>query len=166
MDETTRLKLAPLVTAGTVIAGAATWIVLSRGAVSPPGRCAGSWPACSPPTSSCSISSSSDHPSPKRPAQVHGPASAAFAATVGDGRFIIYDPDRFFGDQLLALGQTDLNVFTHVLSAQGYTALIDGHYYQATGAHLQEDLDPATPGRPGLGRPQRHHSAARCPATS
>ena len=77
-------------------------------------------------------------------AQAQSPASAALAATVGDGRFIVYDPDRFFGDQLLALGQTDLNVFTHVLSAQGYTALIDGQYYQATGAHLQEDLEPAS----------------------
>ncbi len=147
LDETTRLKLAPLVTAGTVIAGAATWIALSQARFSARTLrrlLAGVLAAdlllfnlfvIRPPVAEAA-------------AQVHGPASAALAATVGDGRFVIYDPDRFFGDQLLAFGQTDLNVFTHVLSAQGYTALIDGQYYQATGAHLQEDLDPASLARP------------------
>ncbi len=41
-----------------------------------------------------------------------GPLAAAFRAPrVGEGRFIIYDPDEFYTDQLYALGQTDLNVF-------------------------------------------------------
>ena len=137
------LKLAPLVTAGTIIAGVATWIVLSEARFSAPTLrrlLAGVLTVdlllfnlfvIRPPVAEAA-------------AQAHSPASAALAAAVGDGRFIVYDPDRFFGDQLLALGQTDLNVFTHVLSAQGYTALIDGQYYQATGAHLQEDLEPAS----------------------
>ena len=37
-----------------------------------------------------------------------------------------------------------MNVLTGVPSAQGYAALVNGKYYQATGAHLQEDLNPAT----------------------
>ena len=63
---------------------------------------------------------------------------------VGDGRFIIYDPDRLYGNQLLSLGQTDLNIYSRLPSAQGYTALTDGGYFAATGAHYQEDLNPET----------------------
>ncbi len=77
-------------------------------------------------------------------AQANGPAPAALAARVGDGRFIVYDPDRFDTDQLQDLGQTDLNIYHRLPSAQGYTALTDGGYYDATGAHYQEDLDPKT----------------------
>jgi hypothetical protein len=71
------------------------------------------------------------------------PASALSRATAG-GRFVIYDPDQFEDGQLLALGQTDLNVFRATASGQGYTALTDGAYVRATGAHYQEDLDPAS----------------------
>ena len=42
------------------------------------------------------------------------------------------------------LGQTDLNLYAPLSSAQGYTALTQGTYYDATGAHFQEDLDPST----------------------
>ena len=42
------------------------------------------------------------------------------------------------------LGQTDLNIFNRLPSAQGYAALVDGGYFGATGAHLQETLDPTT----------------------
>ncbi len=147
LDEANRLRLAPLVTAGTVIAGVATWVVLAQARFSAQrlrrlltGVLAADLLLFNlfvirPPVTEAA-------------AQASGPASAAFADTVGDGRFIIYDPDRFSGDQLLALGQTDLNVFTHVPSAQGYTALTDSRYYQATGAHLQETLDPASLARP------------------
>ncbi len=143
VSEVTRFKLAVLVTAGTMIAGAATWIVLARARFSAKtlGRLLGTVLAADlvlfnvfmlrPPVGQAQ-------------AQAKGPAAAAFTSAVGDGRFIIYDPDRFYGDQLLAMGQTDLNIFNRVPSAQGYTALTDGDYYQATGAHLQEDLRPTT----------------------
>jgi hypothetical protein len=72
------------------------------------------------------------------------PPTATLRSLVGDGRFIIYDPDQFEAPQLYALGQTDLNVYDGPPSGQGYTALTDGDYYDATGAHFQEDLDPAT----------------------
>jgi hypothetical protein len=143
MDVATRLRLAPLVTGGTLIAGAATWIVLAEARFSTTALrrlLAGVLVAdlvlfnlfvIRPPITEAQ-------------AQARGPAAATFQARVGDGRFIIFDPDRLAGDQLLALGQTDLNIFNRVPSAQGYTALTDGRYYQATGAHLQEDLDPTS----------------------
>ncbi len=77
-------------------------------------------------------------------AQAQGSAATRFTALVGDGRFIVYDPDQFHADELQALGQTDLNTFNRLPSAQGYTALTDARYYAATGAHYQEDLDAAT----------------------
>jgi hypothetical protein len=143
VDEATRLKLAPLVTAGTLIAGAATWIVLAEARFSTTALrrlLAGVLAADLALFNLFMIRP----PIGQAQAQAQGPAAAAFQSTVGDGRFIIFDPDRFYGDQLLALGQTDLNIFNRLPSAQGYTALTDARYYQATGAHLQEDLDPAT----------------------
>jgi hypothetical protein len=77
-------------------------------------------------------------------AQVAGPSSAALSSLTGDGRFIIYDPDELYDGELLALGQTDLNIYGRLPSAQGYTALTNDNYYQATGTHYQEDLDPET----------------------
>ena len=77
-------------------------------------------------------------------AQAQTPAAAALARATGNGRFIIYDPDQYLRGELYALGQTDLNVFSSLSSGQGYTALVDGGYYRATGAHYQEDLDPAS----------------------
>jgi len=77
-------------------------------------------------------------------AQAAGPSSAALRSLTGDGRFIIYDPDELYDVELLALGQTDLNIYGRLPSGQGYTALTDDNYYQATGTHYQEDLDPET----------------------
>jgi hypothetical protein len=77
-------------------------------------------------------------------ARAKGPSAAALQSLTGDGRFIIYDPDELNGAELLALGQTDLNIYRRLPSAQGYTALTDNNYYQATGTHYQEDLDPET----------------------
>jgi hypothetical protein len=77
-------------------------------------------------------------------AQAATAPAAALSRATGGGRFLIYDPDQFERSQLLAMGQTDLNVFGATSSGQGYTALTDGNYYQATGAHYQEDLDPAS----------------------
>jgi hypothetical protein len=79
-------------------------------------------------------------------AQADTATAEAFKSLVGNGRFIVYDPDRFNSTELSAFGQTDLNIYHQIQSAQGYTALTDGKYYDATGSHLQEDLDPATLG--------------------
>ncbi len=143
VSDPTRVKVAVLVTAGTVIAGAATWIVLARDRFSARtlGRLLGAVLATDLVLFNLFVI---QPPIGEAQAQAKGPAAAAFRATVGDGRFIVYDPDRFYSDQLLAMGQTDLNIFNHLPSAQGYTALTDGDYYRATGAHLQEDLRPAS----------------------
>lgn len=138
-----RYQLAGLVTLGTLIAAAATAIALTEAR----------WSARTLRNLLAAVLTVDlllfnlfvlRPPVTEASAQARGPTAAAFRAAVGDGRFVIFDPDRFAGDQLLALGQTDLNIFTGTLSAQGYTALADGRYYQATGAHLQEDLAPAT----------------------
>ena len=141
----TRYELAVLVTGGAVIAGAATWIVLSERRFSRRGLrnllaavlavdlVVFNIYAIVPPISEAQ-------------AQAQTPQAAALATLTGNGRFIIYDPYLLDTAQLYALGQTDLNIFTGVPSAQGYTALTDGAYYGATGAHLQETLNPATLG--------------------
>jgi len=83
-------------------------------------------------------------PTTRTVAHARGPLAREFSSLTGDGRFIIYDPDQFQTDDLYQLGQTDLNVIRHQASAQGYAALVDNGYYDATGAHYQEDLDPRT----------------------
>lgn len=138
-----RLRVSALVTAMAVIAAAATWIVLVERRLS--SRRLRRLLAVvlvvdlvvfnvfviRPPTTEAK-------------AQAHGPMSASLQAHTGDGRFIIYDPDQFETGQLYAMGQTDLNIFAGLPSAQGYTALTDGAYFDLTGAHFQEDLDPST----------------------
>jgi hypothetical protein len=135
--------LSGLVTVGAVIAGAATWVVLVEGrlsrttlrrllvAVLAVDLIFFDFFVIRPPI-------------PQTVAQAQTPMAAKFASLVGNGRFIIYDPDEFQMGELEALGQTDLNIYTRVPSAQGYTALTDGNYYNLTGSHLQEDLGPAT----------------------
>ena len=83
-------------------------------------------------------------PAAQGPTQAQTPQAAAFAHLTAGGRSIIFDPDRFYADDLLALGQTDLNTFTGAASGQGYAALSDGTYSAVTGAHAQEDLAPLT----------------------
>ena len=137
----TRLYVSLLVTAGAVIAGWATWIVLHEGRY-PVDRLRRWLTAVlvvdlalfnvfviHPPVSDAS-------------AQAQSIMSSKLAAHVGNGRFIIYDPDEIRDTQLYRLGQTDLNMFTGLASGQGYTALTDGTYVDVTGAHYQEDLDP------------------------
>ena len=141
----TRVQLALLLTGGVALAGAATWIVLSQrrfsartfrhllAAVLAVDLIVFNLLAIVPPISEAQAQAQT------------GPA-AALRALTGDGRFIIYDPDELDTAQLYAVGQTDLNIFTGVRSAQGYTALTDGAYYRATGSHLQETLNPTTLG--------------------
>lgn len=83
-------------------------------------------------------------PTTEAKAQATGTMASSLRAETGDGRFIIYDPDQFETTQLYELGQTDLNTFASFPSGQGYTALTGGDYFDATGAHFQEDLNPAT----------------------
>jgi len=141
----TRVQLALLLTGGVVLAGAATWIVLSQhrfsarlfrhllAGVLAVDLIVFNLLAIVPPITEAQAQAQT------------GPA-AALRTLTGDGRFIIYDPDEIDMAQLYAVGQTDLNIFTGVPSAQGYTALTDGAYYRATGSHLQETLNPATLG--------------------
>jgi len=83
-------------------------------------------------------------PTTKTAAHARGAMAQQFSSLIGDGRFIIYDPDEFEYPELYLLGQTDLNVIRHQASGQGYAALVDNGYYNATGAHYQEDLDVQT----------------------
>jgi hypothetical protein len=142
-DTAARLRVAGLVTAGVVVAGAATWIVLVRGrfVVSTLRRLLTAVLVVDLALFNAFVI---NPPITEAAAQSHRPVSAALDARVGGGRFIVYDPDRFYNGQLLGLGQTDLNIYRQLPSAQGYTALTDGGYYDATGAHYQEDLDPKT----------------------
>ena len=147
MDAATRVRVAALVTAGLAIAGVATWTVLAAGrfsvrrlrcqlaAVLVADLALFNLFVVNPPISEAA-------------AQAHTAPAHRLAAETGDGRFIVFDPDRFETDQLYALGQTDLNLYRQLPSAQGYTALTDGGYVRATGSHLQETLDPTTLGGP------------------
>ncbi|HEX3981472.1 MAG TPA: hypothetical protein VHW93_09610, partial [Acidimicrobiales bacterium] len=138
-----RLRVAGLVTAQVVVAGVATWIVLVRGrfAVGTLQRLLTAVLVVDLALFNAFVI---NPPITEASAQANGPGSAALAARTGNGRFIVYDPDRFYNGQLQTLGQTDLNMYHRLPSAQGYTALTDGGYYDATGAHYQEDLDPKT----------------------
>lgn len=75
---------------------------------------------------------------------VEAPAATTLRALTGSGRFLVFDPDEFLPDELQAFGQTDLNILDSLPSAQGYSALTLGSYFEATGAHYQEDLNAAT----------------------
>jgi hypothetical protein len=138
-----RLRLAGLVTAGVVIAAVATWTVLAAGRYSAR-RLRRQLAAVLVVDLALFNLFTVNPPITEAAAQAHTVPAARVAAATGDGRFIVYDPDRFETDQLYALGQTDLNIYRALPSAQGYTALTDGDYYAATGAHLQETLDPTT----------------------
>jgi hypothetical protein len=138
----TRVKVAGLVTAGTVVAAAATWIVLvaDRFPTTRLRRLLAVVLAVDLVLFNCFVIRP---PLTEATAQAAGTLASSFRTQVGGGRFIIYDPDEFETDQLYALGQTDLNIHGRLPSGQGYTALTDGQYYDATGAHYQEDLDPS-----------------------
>jgi len=57
-------------------------------------------------------------------------------ATLGyQGRFAIYDPGQIHAAELPLLGAPDLNVITGTPSVQGYSAIVNGSYATATGAH-------------------------------
>ncbi|HEY7917086.1 MAG TPA: DUF6044 family protein [Acidimicrobiales bacterium] len=143
VDATARFQDAALVTLGGVIAAAATWVVLAAPRL--PRVRLRRLLALVLAADLIWFNAFVVHPPVTQSlAQASGELAAELTATVGDGRFIIYNPDEFYDSQLYELGQTDLNIFNHLGSGQGYTALTDAAYYRATGAHYQEDLDPAT----------------------
>ncbi len=138
-----RLRLAGLITVGAVIAGVATWTALASARFTTR-RLRRQLATVLLVDLALFNLFVINPPITEAAAQARTPLAAAFASEVGDGRFIIYDPDRFETDQLFALGQTDLNIYPRLPSAQGYAALTDGTYFDATGAHLQETLTATT----------------------
>jgi hypothetical protein len=138
-----RIRLAVLVTVQAAVGVAATWVVLTRASRTRRSliRAVGvvlfvdlalfNAFVVSPPISEANALAAT-------------PQAAQFQRLVGDGRFIIYDPDRFFTPELFSLGQTDFNIYRQLESAQGYTALTDGHFYELTGSHYMMDLNPET----------------------
>lgn len=138
-----RLAVAAVLTGGVVIAAAATGIALFPRRLNPTAlrRALGGVMA----VDLVFFTALSLHgPVTQTTARATGPPAERLTAVTGNGRFIVYDPDRFVQGELFALGQTDLNVPKQLPSAQGYAALVDGNYFRATGAHLQEDLNPYT----------------------
>lgn len=143
IDSATHLRDALVVTAGLVVAVAATAVVLCEARFTVRGlrRALGTVLALDLVVLNVflvAVPTSQDLVTAK------GAAVRQFTALVGNARFAIYDPDTFDDSELLALGQTDLNTYNDLGSGQGYTALTDGTYAAVTGAHYQEDLAPAS----------------------
>jgi hypothetical protein len=136
-------RIAALVTVGAVIAVAATWVVLIQARLPIP-RLRRLLVAVLAVDLVFFGAFVLQPPLTQAQAQARTPQAATFKSLVGNGRFIIYDPDEFYTNELYKIGQTDLNMYSGIASAQGYTALTDGNYYNATGAHLLESLNPAT----------------------
>ena len=154
-----RLRLAGLVTAGRGhrrrghLDGAGRRALLGPTPPPPAGRWywSSTWP--------CSTCSSSTRPSPRPRPRPAPPWPPQLAARTGDGRFIIYDPDRFETQELYALGQTDLNIYRQAAQRPGLHGpdrrrLLRRHRRPPPG-----DPRPDHPGRPGVGPPQRDHPA-------
>jgi len=70
--------------------------------------------------------------------------SRAFAVEQlgAQGRFALLDPNLAHEDEFVSLGKPDTNAFTRLPSVQGYGSLIGASYGEATGAHVQNGLDP------------------------
>ncbi len=58
-------------------------------------------------------------------------------------RMAIFDPDRYYPFQTNRLGQPDLTILRHLVSVQGYGAVVDAGYDRSTGTHLQLNMTPA-----------------------
>lgn len=55
-----------------------------------------------------------------------------------DGRFLVYGPDGIDSYDLGGIGATDLNVIQRTYSMQGYSAIVEGRYADATGTHAEQ----------------------------
>lgn len=66
------------------------------------------------------------------------------AAGTGHGgeehRTALYDPAAFDVDQAADVGEPDVNILQSLDSVQGYGAVVDGNYDQATGTHTQGNI--------------------------
>jgi len=51
------------------------------------------------------------------------------------GRFAVYDPDLLAGNRMQRVGAPDANLLVGGYSLQGYSAIVDGIYADATGSH-------------------------------
>ena len=138
-----RLSIDALVAVGLAIAGTATWVALSERRF-PARKVRRLLSAVLVIDLLFFVVFVIRPPVPNALSHAQGPEAVRFSSLVGDGRFLIYDPDIFQNYELYALGQTDLNLFRQQASAQGYAALIGNDYYLATGAHLLDKLDPST----------------------
>lgn len=56
-------------------------------------------------------------------------------------RYALYDPDRYYPRQVNEIGQPDLDVLRGLGSVQGYGPVVAAGYDDATGTHLQGNLD-------------------------
>ena len=76
-------------------------------------------------------------------------ALAALVTAQGTGpagelhRVAVFDPDRYYAVQVERLGEPDLNILRGLDSVQGYGAVVDGGYDQATDTHEQLNMNPA-----------------------
>lgn len=75
-------------------------------------------------------------------------ALAAFVAAQGPGaagglhRMAVFDPDRYYSVPVERLGEPDLNILRDLSSVQGYGAVVNATYDQATQTHEQLNMNP------------------------
>ena len=67
---------------------------------------------------------------------------ASQAASLGSGRFAIYDPPVVNLPGLIKVGETDLNTLTRHPSVQGYGSVVGRTYDDVTGTHFDGTLSP------------------------
>ena len=67
---------------------------------------------------------------------------ASQAASLGSGRFAIYDPPVVNLPGLIKVGETDLNALTRHPSVQGYGSVVGRTYDDVTGTHFDGTLSP------------------------
>ncbi|HXW33207.1 MAG TPA: hypothetical protein VEJ87_01425, partial [Acidimicrobiales bacterium] len=88
-------------------------------------------------------------PEPESAVSSDAPWANQFASAVrhlgtgpagGEHRFALYNPDRFDPLQVDKLGPPDMNILRNLDSVQGYGALVDNRYNQATGTHMEGSL--------------------------
>ena len=90
-------------------------------------------------------------PEPSKTVAQNGALADRLVSVTGTGsRFAVYDPDRYDYGQLLALGQDDLNVLRGLPTVEDYTALVGNSYFEATGAHGQDELAPGVFSTPAV----------------
>jgi len=69
-------------------------------------------------------------------AQGQGPAGE-------DHRVALFDPDRYYSVAAERIGEPDLTILRNLSSVQGYGAVVDANYEQATETHGQLEMKPS-----------------------